>query len=86
MVMKDVATNFRWIYPSARSHAKDCVLAFRLLSHPVKRSEYSTLTLHHPSNSLVGKLGGDRTRVRPMFQSLMQSPRGISGPYLKGRE
>ena len=29
MVMKDVATNFRWIYPSARSHAKDCVLAFR---------------------------------------------------------
>ena len=29
MVMKDVATNFRWVYPSARSHAKDCVLAFR---------------------------------------------------------
>ena len=29
MVMKDVATNFRWIYPSARSHAKDCVLALR---------------------------------------------------------
>ena len=29
MVMKDVATNFRWIYPSARSHAKDCALAFR---------------------------------------------------------
>ena len=29
MVMKDVATNFRWIYPSARSHAKDCVLASR---------------------------------------------------------
>ena len=29
MVMKDVATKFRWIYPSARSHAKDCVLAFR---------------------------------------------------------
>ena len=29
MVMKDVATNFRWIYPSARSHAKDCILAFK---------------------------------------------------------
>jgi hypothetical protein len=29
MVMKDVATNFRWIYPPARSHAKDRVLAFR---------------------------------------------------------
>ena len=29
MVMKDVATNFRWIYPSARGHAKDCVLEFR---------------------------------------------------------
>ena len=28
-VMKDVATSFRWIYPSARSHAKECVLAFR---------------------------------------------------------
>ena len=28
MVMKDVATNFRWIYPSARSHAKDCVFSF----------------------------------------------------------
>ena len=27
--MKDIATNFRWVYPSARSHAKDCVLAFR---------------------------------------------------------
>ena len=29
MVMKDVATNFRWVYPSARNHAKDCVLASR---------------------------------------------------------
>ena len=29
MVMKDVATNFRWMYPSARGHAKDCVLEFR---------------------------------------------------------
>ena len=29
MVMKDVATNFSWIYPSARGHAKDCVLEFR---------------------------------------------------------
>ena len=29
VVMKGVATNFRWIYPSARSHAKDIVLAFR---------------------------------------------------------
>ena len=26
----------------------------------MKKSESSTLTLHHPSNSLVGKLGGDR--------------------------
>ena len=34
MVMKDVATNFRWIYPSARSHAKDCVLAFRHFMAP----------------------------------------------------
>ena len=29
MILKDVATNFRWVYPSVRSHAKDCVLAFR---------------------------------------------------------
>ena len=29
LIMKDIATNFRWVYPSARSHAKDCVLAFR---------------------------------------------------------
>ena len=36
MVMKDVATNFRWIYPSARSHAKDCVLAFRHFVAPVE--------------------------------------------------
>ena len=34
MVMKDVATNFRWIYPSASSHAKDCVLAFRHFMAP----------------------------------------------------
>ena len=26
MVLKDVATNFRRIYPAARSHTKDCVL------------------------------------------------------------
>ena len=29
LIMKDIATNFRWVYPSARSHAKDCVLVFR---------------------------------------------------------
>ena len=29
LVIKDVATNFKWIYPSARRTARDCVLAMK---------------------------------------------------------
>eukprot|EP00435_Cladocopium_sp_Y103_P074253 s1156_g47.t1 len=29
LILKDVAANFRWVYPSATNHAKDCVLAFK---------------------------------------------------------
>ena len=33
LVIKDVATNFKWIYPSAQRTARDCVLALKNILH-----------------------------------------------------
>jgi hypothetical protein len=40
MVMKDVATNFRWFFPSARSHAKIVFWLLGILLHLVTKSEF----------------------------------------------
>lgn len=34
LVMKDVATDFRWVYPSARHHTSDCIRAFKHFIRP----------------------------------------------------
>ena len=77
MIMKDVATNFGWIYPSARSHAKDCVLASRHFVAPGDEVGvfYSDSA---PSIKLACCEEGWRQNTSVAYVSKsMQSPRGI---------
>ena len=87
MILKDVATNFGWVYPSARSRAKDCVLAFR---HFVAPSDEVGVFYSDNADSLrlaCREVGWRQNNsILLMSQSRMQSPRGISGPFLQGLE
>ena len=52
--------------------------------HLVKKSECFTPMQHHPSSSLVGKLGGGRTLVLLMSLSRTQSPERNLRSVLEG--